>query len=104
MRNTQELCLYSDSNWCVDIFSNLQLYKRRNWIAKGKQPVRHHDIWEEINQSMQSRIASVSMTHVYGHNKLVYLLGTSGSYQHGANSQFFGDISSFGPMHQNVVT
>ena len=26
MRNTQELCLYSDSKWCVDIFNNLQLY------------------------------------------------------------------------------
>ena len=32
------------------------------------------------------------------------LSGTPGSCQHGANSQFFGDISSFGPMHQNVVT
>ena len=42
--NTQELCLYSDSKWCLDIFSNLQLYKHRAWMAKGKQPVRYHDI------------------------------------------------------------
>ena len=72
VRNTQELCLYSDSKWCVDIFSNLQLYERRNWVAKGKQPVRRHDIWEDIYQSLQSKTALVSMTHVYGHNKLVY--------------------------------
>ena len=42
VRNTQELCLYSDSKWCVDIFNNLQLYKRRAWMAQGKKPVRHH--------------------------------------------------------------
>ena len=50
VRNTQEMCLYSDSKWCVDSFSNLQLYKRRGWMAKGKQPVKHHDIWEDIYQ------------------------------------------------------
>ena len=72
MRNTQELCLYSDSKWCVDIFSNLQLYNRRGWMAKGKQPVKHHDIWEDIYQSLQARAATVCVTHVYGHNKLVY--------------------------------
>ena len=32
-----------------------------------------------------------------------YLSGTSGLCQHGANSQFFGGFSSFGPMHQNFV-
>ena len=26
--NTQELCVYSDSKWCVDIFNNFELYKR----------------------------------------------------------------------------
>ena len=72
VHNTQEPCLYSDSKWCVDIFSNLQLYKRRGWMAKGKQPVRHHDIWEDIYQLLQGWIALVSITHVYGHNTLVY--------------------------------
>ena len=72
MRNTQEPCLYSDSKWCVDIFNNLQLYKRRGWIAKGKEPVRHHDIWEDIYQLLQTRAATESVTHVYGHNKLMY--------------------------------
>ena len=70
--NTQELCLYIDSKWCVDIFSNLQLYKCRGWMAKCKQPVSHHDIWEDICHLLQGTIASVSVTHVYGHNKLVY--------------------------------
>ena len=36
VRNTQELCLYIDSKWCVDIFNNLQLYKRRAWMAQGR--------------------------------------------------------------------
>ena len=36
VRNSEELCLYSDSKWCVDMFSNLQLYERRGWMAKGK--------------------------------------------------------------------
>ena len=30
------------------------------------------DIWEDIYQLLQGRIASVSVTHVYGHNKLKY--------------------------------
>ena len=34
---------------------------------------------------------------------LNYLSGTSGLCQRGANSQFFGVFSSFGPMHQNFV-
>ena len=34
-----ELCLYSDSKWCVDIFNSLQLYECRGWVAKGKSPV-----------------------------------------------------------------
>ena len=41
-------------------------------MAQGKKPVRHHDVWEEIFQLLQGRAALVSMTHVYGHNKLVY--------------------------------
>ena len=45
VRNTQELYVNSDSKWCADIFSDLQLYKRYGWMAKGKQPVRHHDIF-----------------------------------------------------------
>ena len=72
MRNTQELCLYNDSKRCVDIFNNMQLYKRRAWMAKGKKPVRHHDVWEEILLLSRHRRMPVSMTHVYGHNKLVY--------------------------------
>ena len=38
--DSQELSLYSDSKWCVDIFSNLHMYKRK--------PLRHHDVWEDI--------------------------------------------------------
>ena len=70
--DTQELCSYSDSKWFVDIFSNLCTYKRRGWMAQGKKPVRHHDIWEEIYRMCQGRTTPISMTHVYGHNKLVY--------------------------------
>ena len=28
VRNSQELCLYSELKWCVNIFTNLRLYKR----------------------------------------------------------------------------
>ena len=72
MRNTQELCLYIDSKWCIDIFNNLQVYKRGASMAQGKKPIGHQDVWEEILQLLQCRRAPVSMTHVYGHNKLVY--------------------------------
>ena len=72
VRNTQEPRLYSGSKGCVDIFSNLQLYKRHGWMAKGKQPVRHHDIWEDMYLLLQTGAAIVSVTHVYGHNKLIY--------------------------------
>ena len=41
---SQELCLYSDSTWSVDIFSKLCMYNRRGWMAQGKKLVRHHDI------------------------------------------------------------
>ena len=38
--DSQELCLYSDSKWFVDIFSTLHVYnKRRGWMAQGKKPV-----------------------------------------------------------------
>ena len=37
-------------------------------------------------------------------NSNPYLSGTSIICQHGANSQFFRVFSTFGPMHQNVVT
>ena len=53
------------------IFNNLQLYKRRAWLAQGKKPVKHHDVWEDILLLLQDRTAPVSMTHVYGHNKMV---------------------------------
>ena len=53
-------------------FNNLRLYKRRGWMAKGKKPMRHHDIWEEVYQSLEFRTAPLLMTHVYGHNKNVY--------------------------------
>ena len=41
---SQELCLYGDSKWCVDIFSNLHVYKFKGWMAQRKKPVRHHDV------------------------------------------------------------
>ena len=41
--------------------------------------------------------------HVVGHRE-PYLSGTSRICQSGANSQFFRVFSTFGPMHQNVVT
>ena len=66
------LCLYSDSKWCVDIFSNLCMYKCRGWMAQGKKPVRHHDIWEQIYRLYQGRTAPISVTQVYGHDRLVY--------------------------------
>ena len=72
MRSTQELCVYRDSKLCVDIFNNVQLYKRCGWMAKGKQLVRHHGLWEDIYQLLQARAATMSVTHVYGHNKLIY--------------------------------
>ena len=68
----QELCMYSDSKWCVDIFDNVELYKRRRWMSQGKKLVRHHDIWEEVLSIIRGRSASVTVTHIYGHNKLVY--------------------------------
>ena len=71
-RGDQELCMYSGSKWCVDIFDNLNLYKRRGWMTQGKRPVRHHDIWEEVLSIIRSTTAPVTMTHVYGHNKIVY--------------------------------
>ena len=41
-------------------------------MAKGKQLVSHHNIWEDIYQLLLSKTALMSMTHVYGHDKLVY--------------------------------
>ena len=41
-------------------------------MAQGKKPVRHHDMWEDIYQICQARIARMLMTHVYGRNRLVY--------------------------------
>ena len=35
VRGDQELCMYCDSKWCVDIFYNLELYKRRGWMIQG---------------------------------------------------------------------
>ena len=60
--------MYSDSKWCVDIFDNLELYKRRGWMTQGKKPVRHHHIWEEVVSILRSRSVPVMVTHVYGHN------------------------------------
>ena len=36
VRGDQTLCMYSDSKWCVDVFDNLDVYKRRGWMARGK--------------------------------------------------------------------
>ena len=72
MCNSQEMCPCRDFKWCVGIFGNLQLYKHRGWVAKGKHPVRHHDIWEDVYQLLPCRRAPMSMMHVYGHNKPVY--------------------------------
>ena len=72
VREDQELCIYSDSKWCVDIFDNLQLYKRRGWMSQGKKQVGHHDVWEEVLSLIQCRSAPVTVTHVYAHNKVVY--------------------------------
>ena len=72
VRGDQELCMYSDSKWCADIFENLELYKRREWVTQGKKLVRHHDIWEEVLSIIRSRTAPLAVTHVYGHNKIVY--------------------------------
>ena len=55
------LCMYSDSEWCVDIFD------RRQWMTQGKKLVRHHDIWHEVLSIVRSGSAPVSVTHVYGH-------------------------------------
>ena len=57
---------------CLCEFSNLCLYKRKGWMAQGKKPVRHHDTWEEIYQPYYGRTPPISMTHVYGHKRLVY--------------------------------
>ena len=70
--DSQDPCLYSDSKWCVDIFSNLRLCNHRGWMVQGKKPVRHHDVWEDIYQMCQAKTSRISMTHVYGHNRLVY--------------------------------
>ena len=72
VRSSQELCLYSDSKWCVDILNNLRSYKHRGWMAKGKNPVYHHNVWEEVYQLLECRTAPVSMAHVYGHNRIMY--------------------------------
>ena len=32
----------------------------------------HHDIWEEVLNLIHCRSAPVTVTHVYGHNKIVY--------------------------------
>ena len=48
------------------------MYKRGGWMAQGNKLVRHHDIREEIYHMGQGRTTPISMTHVYGHNRLVY--------------------------------
>ena len=72
MLESQDLCLYSDSKRCMVIFSNLRVYKHKGWMAQGKKPVCHHDVWEDIYQMCQTKIAHISTTHVYDHNRLVY--------------------------------
>ena len=44
----KDVCMYSDSQWHVDILHNIKMYKRQRWHTKSKQPIRHHDIWEDI--------------------------------------------------------
>ena len=84
VRSDEELCLYSDSKWCVDLFESLRLYHRRGWMAQGKKPVRHHDIWEDILQLQGARSAPLSVTHVYGHNKISYNEAADGLAKAGA--------------------
>ena len=69
---SQDLCLYSDSKWCVDIFSNLRVYKHRGWMVQGKKPVRRYDMWEDIYHMCQAKTTHISMTQVYGHKRLLY--------------------------------
>ena len=48
-------------------------------------------------------VASASI-QCWCNNAVAYLSGTFISCQHGANSHFFRFFSTFGLMHQNVVT
>ena len=54
VRGDKMLCMKSDSKWCVDIFGNLSLYKRRGWMTQRKKPVRHHDLYEEVLSIIRS--------------------------------------------------
>ena len=62
MLESQELCLYSDSKWCVDIFSNLHVYKRKGWMVQHKKPVRHHVYNEEADAPAKAG-AALSKVH-----------------------------------------
>ena len=53
-------------------------------MVKGKKPVRHRDIWEEVYQLLECRTAPPSVTHVSGHNKIVYSDATDALARAGA--------------------
>ena len=40
-------------------------------MTQGMKPMRHHDIWEVLS-IIRSGTAPVTVTHVYGHNKIAY--------------------------------
>ena len=42
-------------------------------MAPCKKPVRHYDVWEDIYHMCYARTAHISMRHVCGHNRLVYI-------------------------------
>ena len=69
---SHELCPYSDSKWCVDIFSNLHVYKHKGWMAQGKKPVRHHDVREEIGGAFSAVCARASIWP-FGRSRNPYL-------------------------------
>ena len=72
VRNSQELCLYSDSKLCVDILTICGYISTEGGWQRAKNPVYHHDVWEEVYQLLECRTAPVSVTHVYGHNRIMY--------------------------------
>ena len=67
VKSDKAIIWYSDSKWCVDILQNIERY------SKGKQPSRHHNVWEDMYAMVTTTSSSFQERHVYLGDVNVYM-------------------------------